>query len=153
MAWRDNRGVADPSIVSICVSREMSVEAERVFDAWLHPEHAGNWLFATDDGTITRCETEPHVGGTFLIADRRAGEEVVHTGEYTALDRPRHLAFTLLVPKYSSDWSRVTVEILPMSAICQLTLTHSGIAPDMAGEVERGWEKLLERLDAALSGG
>jgi uncharacterized protein YndB with AHSA1/START domain len=128
------------------VSYRFDASAERVYDAFLDPSKAGKFMFTTPTGQIVRCEIEPRVGGAFTIVDRRNGEDVEHTGEYLKLERPRLIVFSLRVAKYSSDSSRVTIDITPLRSGCELTLTQE-IKPEyarMKGRVEEGWTDIFE---------
>jgi uncharacterized protein YndB with AHSA1/START domain len=109
----------------------------------------GRWLFATPTGTVVRAEIDARVGGRFHIVDRRDGEDVLHTGEYLELERPRRLVFTFGVPKYSPEYDRVTVEIKPAGSGCELTLTHD-VTPQWADGARGGWVGILEALATAL---
>jgi len=135
---------------SVRVTRRFTASAERVFGAWLDPQKAGKWLFATPSGQMVRVEIEARVGGSFCFTDRREGEDIEHIGEYLEIDRPRRLVFTFTVPKYSQESTRVTVDIIPQGAGCELTLTHDGVLPDYAGRTEVGWAGILDRLAATL---
>ena len=89
------------------------------------------------------------MGGRFTFTDRRDGEDVIHTGEYLEIDRPRRLAFDFAVPKYSSLVTRVTIEIVPLdSGGCELTLTHEGVLPEFAERSVEGWSMILAGLAA-----
>src|SRR4051794_12447991 len=103
--------MTDSSKPIVRVTRRLPFPAERVFDAWLDPKLAAQWLFATPTGQMVTAEVDPRVGGHFTFTERRAGEDVLHTGEYLEIDRPRRLVFTFGVPKYSANFDRVTVEI------------------------------------------
>lgn len=140
------------SNVAVRVTHRFSASPERVFDAWLDAENAGKWLFATPTGEMVRVEIDPRVGGSFVIVDRRDGEDVEHVGKYLEIDRPRRLVFTFSVPKYAQDVDRVTIDIVPLETGCELTLTHE-LSPNWAehrGEVEQGWTGILDGLDALL---
>src|SRR5687767_1082320 len=113
---------ADSSLVR--VSYRFDASAERVYDAFLDPARASQFLFTTPTGQIVRCEIDARPEGGFTIVDRRHGEDVVHVGTFVALDKPRLIAFDLRVEKYSSEHSRVTIEITPLATGCELTLTH-----------------------------
>lgn len=143
---------AEPN-VTVRVSRRFSASAERVFDAWLDPDRAGRWLFATPAGQMVRAEIDACVGGQFAFVDRRDGEDVEHVGEYLEIDRPRRLVFTFAVPKYSTVSTRVTVEIQPMGTGCELTLTHENVLPDYGTRTEAGWTMILNRLAQTLDEG
>ena len=122
------------NIVSARVSRRFQAPAEEVFDAWLDPELAREW-FAPGLGEMTRLEIDARVGGTFWLVQNRDGKLAEHTGEYLEIDRPRRLVFTWRTPPLT-DTSRVIIEIRPLEAGCELTLTH-----EMGSE----WEPFVER--------
>jgi uncharacterized protein YndB with AHSA1/START domain len=129
------------------VTHHVSASAERVYDAFLDPEKASRFLFATGTGQIVRCEINARVGGTFTIVDRRHGENVAHTGTYLELARPSRIVFTLTVPKFSSESNTVTIEITPLARGCELTLTQTmaaTAADDVRKRVEQGWRAIVE---------
>jgi uncharacterized protein YndB with AHSA1/START domain len=137
-------GSADKLLVR--VTHRFDASAERVYDAFLDPERASTFMFATPTGQIVGCEIDPRVGGTFTIVDRRGGEDVVHTGKYLALERPRLIVFTFTVPKYSTESSTVTIEIAPLPRGCDVTLTHemkAEYAP-YRDRTEDGWRAILD---------
>ena len=138
---------------TVRVTRRFDASAERVFDAWLDPKTAGRWLFATATGQMVRVEIDARVGGRFIFVDRRDGEDVEHRGEYVELDRPRRLVFTFGVPKYSSETTRVCIDIVPRETGCELTLTHEGVLAEYAGRTKGGWTEILGRLAAGLAQG
>jgi uncharacterized protein YndB with AHSA1/START domain len=123
---------------------------ERVFDAWLDPEKARKFLFATPTGEMVRAEIDARVGGKFTFVDRRNGEDVEHVGEYLEIDRPRRLVFSFAVPRFSAERTRVTVEIAASDSGCELTLTHEGVLPDYATRTEGGWRMILDGLAVTL---
>jgi uncharacterized protein YndB with AHSA1/START domain len=134
--------------VTVRVSHRFTASPERVFDAWLDPAKARQFLFTTPTGQMVQAETDPRVGGRFTFTDRRDGEDIVHTGEYLEIDRPRRLVFTLSVPKYSSDVGRVTIEIEPLDSGCELTLTNDGVPPGFEEPAVAGWSAILAGLAA-----
>ena len=141
---------AQPNAV-VRVTHRFKASAERVFDAWLDPERARKFLFATPTGTMVRAEIDPKPGGSFCFVDRRDGEDVEHVGKYETIERPRRLVFTFAVPKFSAESTRVTIDIVPSGTGCELTLTHEGVLPDYVTRTESGWTKILAELEATLS--
>ena len=138
--------------VRVRVSRRFEFPAERVFDAWLDPKTAGQWMFATPTGKMVRVEIDARVGGKFCFVDRRDGEDVAHVGEYLELERPRRIVFTLSVPKYSQELDRVTVEITARGTGCELALTHElAFAPVPVTNIEAGWRAILDDFAATIS--
>src|SRR5262245_1818130 len=134
------------------VTRQFSSSPQRVFDAWLDSKTTGKWLFATASGQIVCVEIDARVGGWFYIVERREGENVEHIGEYLEIVRPRRLAFTLSVEKYSLGFERVTVVFGPHGTGCELSLTHE-TKPELARQMSHGWIRMLEGLAAVLGEG
>ncbi len=132
------------------VTRRFGASPERVFDAWLDPDSARRWMFATPTGLVVRAEIDPRVGGGFRFVDRRDGEDVEHLGTYLQLDRPRRIVFAFSVPAYSADADRVTVDIVPLATGSEVTLSHE-LRPAAAGYARRtedGWRRMLDGLAA-----
>lgn len=138
--------------IIIRVRRRFDASAERVFDAWLDPERARKFLFSTSTGVMVRAEIDARVGGSFNFTDRRDGEDVEHIGQYLEIDRPKRLIFTFHTERNSTDLSRVTIEIAPVGAGCDLTLTHEMDAKwaEYKDRTEAGWTMILEGLGAVL---
>lgn len=139
----------DPGM-QIRVTHSFAASAERVFDAWLDPERAGRWLFATPTGEMVRGEIDGRVGGAFDFVDRREGEDVEHVGEYVEIDRARRLVFTFGVPKYSPVRTRVTIDIEARGTGCDLTLTNEGVPAEWKEQSRDGWTGILASLDELL---
>jgi uncharacterized protein YndB with AHSA1/START domain len=130
------------------VSHKFSLPPERVLDGWLNPEIARKWLFATPTGQIVRVDIDARVGGSFVIVDRRDGEDVEHCGKYIEIDRPRLLVFALVVPMISTEESKVTIEIATTGNGCELSLVHEGVFPEYVEPCQSGWGALLKALEA-----
>jgi hypothetical protein len=78
--------------------------------------------------------------------------DVAHVGEFLELDRPRRIVFSLRVDKYSSDASRVAIEITPLRRGCDLTLTQEVKPADanLKQRVREGWTDILDRAAELL---
>ena len=143
---------ADPVLVR--VTRRFGASAERVFDAFLDPDRARRFMFATPTGQVVRAEVDARVGGRYTFTDRRDGEDVEHVGEYLVIDRPRRLVFSFSVAKHTADADRVSIDIVPLETGCELTLTHE-MKPEWAeyaGRTEQGWADILAGLAAVVEG-
>ena len=136
--------------VKVRVTRHFSASPERVFDAWLDPEKAARFLYATPEGEMVRVEIDARVGGRYSIVDRRDGQDVEHTGEYLEIDRPRRLVFTLQVPFYSEEIDRIAIEIEPADGGSELTLIHE-TTPAWADSAGDGWKMILDGLGKVFS--
>jgi len=139
-----------PQKATVQVTRKFSVSAERVFGAWLDPKTVGKWLFATPTGKMSKVKIDARIGGSYLIVECREGADVEHIGEYLEIERPRRLVFTLKVPKYSQEITKVTVEIRALESSCELTLTHEGVLADYIASTTSGWNMILDQLSTTL---
>lgn len=139
---------AKPTVVQ--VRRRFDASAERVLDAWLDAPRAAKFLFATPTGIMMRAEIDARVGGRFCFVDRRDGVDVEHVGTYLEIDRPRRLVFEFGVPQFSSDVTRVSIDVVAIGAGCELTLRHDGVLPDFVERTRQGWTGILEALAGAL---
>jgi uncharacterized protein YndB with AHSA1/START domain len=133
------------------VTRRFSASSERVFDAWLDAAFMRRWLFATPGGVMVRAEADPRVGGRFVFVETRDGVDVEHIGEYLEIDRPRRLAFSFAVPAFSAETTRVTLEITPVNAGCELVLVHQGVLLDYEARTTEGWTGILAGLARNLA--
>ena len=122
----------------------------RVFDAWLDPEVASHWLFATASRPMARAEIDARVEGSFRFMDRREGEIIEYTGEYIEIIPHRRLVFTLSMEKHLQVMTRVTVEIFPLNKGCELTLTHEKVPQEHASRIEGRWIGILYGLGVTL---
>lgn len=138
-------------MVEFTVTHRYAHPPERVFDAWLDPAIARKFLFATPTGEMVRAEVDARVGGQFAFVDRRPDMgDVLHTGEYKVVDRPRRLVFTFGVPKFNPDFTEVEVEITPTEGGCEVRLTQRDTPEEWAERSAEGWATILATLEAAL---
>ena len=139
------------AMARVRVERSFDAPCERVFDAWLDAGNVGKWLFATPDGEMVLVELDPRVGGHYAIVERRDGEDVLHTGIYEEVERPRRLVFTLQVPKYSSDSSRIAIDLEPNEGGgCVLVLDAGEARQEDVAKFEQGWSTILDGLAGEL---
>lgn len=150
LALERKAAVEGERMEQIQVSRRFQAACERVFDAWVDPGTAGDWLFATPTGEMVRVEIDARPGGSYTIVERRDGEDVLHTGLYEEVERPRRLVFTLQVPKYSSASSRVEVDFGGDGEGCLLTLDAGEATTEDAEKYRRGWGTILDGLTRHL---
>ena len=135
---------------AIRVTHRYDASPARVFDAWLDPECAASWLFATASRPMTHVDIDARVDGSFCFVERREGEVTEHTGEYIEMVPHRRLAFTLTMEKHPDVITRVTVVIAPLKTGCELTLTHENVPMDHADYMEGRWTGILYGLGVTL---
>ncbi len=125
---------------------------ERVFDAFVDPGRAGDWLFRTSAGSLARCDYDPRPGGHFLIVEDREGGPAHHWGEFIVLDRPHRIVFDFWVDEADDERTRVTVDIRTSGDGCDVVLSHD-LAPEWSDYADRsaaGWSMILDSLKGVL---
>jgi uncharacterized protein YndB with AHSA1/START domain len=133
--------MADPIILTI--RRDFAASPERVFDAWLDPAQARRFLFATPDGEMRTVEIDAR------IVERREQGDAVHRLKFEVIDRPARLVFLFAAdPAEDGEWTRVSIDIVPIPSGCALTLTHE-MDPQWAAyedQTRGGWTMILDSL-------
>lgn len=137
--------------VVVRVSRDLPFSCEACFDAWLDEARARRFFFASPSGELQRIELEARTGGTFTVVDRRGDEDVLHTGEYLVVERPRALSFSFKVPAYSDEASTVSLAFEALGpASCRITLDAGAVPAEIHERAVQGWTRVLERAEASL---
>lgn len=136
----------DQSSDYVTVVHHYKIKPEVVFDAFLDVKTASKFMFATPTGEMVKTEIDAQVGGQYVFIDRRAGEDILHTGEYLEIKRPHRLAFTFSVPQYSSISTTVEIDIFDVNDGSELTLKHFGVLPEYREKTREGWATILRSL-------
>lgn len=139
----------DPKAV-VLVTRRFRSSPESVFDSWLDPAKIAVWMLGPAPGEAVRNDVDPRIGGKFCFVVRRQGEQIEHVGEYLEFERPRRLVFTWGVPAYSKDKTVVSLDLLPLDAGTELTLTHQGVLPEYEERTAKGWTTILAAIASTL---
>ena len=148
-----NNGRSHPAVAApatIRVDARYGAVPRRVFNAWLDPDIAGKWLFATATRPIASVEIDARVAGPFRFVERREGSRVEHTGEYIEIVPHRRLVFSLALDDRPRVLTRVSVEIEPRGVGCQLSLTHENVPSDQVDATEARWTGILYGLGVTL---
>jgi uncharacterized protein YndB with AHSA1/START domain len=145
-----------PVPVEARATRRFYASPERVFDIWLDQETWRDMLSAARENTtlgpLVHLESDAHIGGSYSQVEMREGEELVTTGEYLELDRPRRIVFTWARPQSAPEVDRVIVEIEQARSGCELTVTHE-VHPkygQYAGRTAALWAFFLDRIAGVL---
>ena len=135
---------------TIRVKERYDALAGCIFDAWLDPDIAGRWLFATASQPMAHVEIDGRVGGSFCFVERQGGATNEYTGRYIEIVPNRRLVFTLSMAPHPDVITRVAVAIAPLAKGCALKLTHENIPRAHAGYVEGRWTGILYGLGVTL---
>jgi uncharacterized protein YndB with AHSA1/START domain len=140
----------DKRTAAVRVSRRFRAPPERVFEAWLDPEIAGKWLFATASRPMAKVAIDARVAGSFRLVDRGYGKPVAYSGEYVEIVPPRRLAFTLAAEHHPRVVTKVQVEIVPLKSGSELTVTNENVPPPYVSRTEARWTGILYGLGETL---
>ena len=135
---------------AIRVDARYRATPERVFFAWLDPDVARRWLFATATRPIAQAEIDARAGGAFRFVDRRDAHRGEHRGEYIEIVAHRRLVFSLALVDRPAVPTRVSIEIEGSRAGCQLSLTHESVPSDLVRVTEARWTGILYGLGVTL---
>lgn len=141
----------------LVVRREIEASAEELFDAWLDQESLGTWMRPGDAASTPRASTvqvDARVGGAFRINMHTATKDVLHTGVYQEIDRPRRLVFTWISVNTGDRPTLVTVEFRPGATArhTEIVLSHEQLPTPAAVEGHtKGWTAIIENLAARMA--
>jgi uncharacterized protein YndB with AHSA1/START domain/predicted enzyme related to lactoylglutathione lyase len=134
---------------SATVSRHFDVSPERLFDAFVNPEIASQWLMTSKSSTAEH-NLDPRPGGEYSIV-RHSGDKIyTAVGEYLEVEPPRRLVYTFCMPQFAVDVGVITVEIEPDGAGSRLSLIQSGNRPGYEDSTKSGWGKMFDLLEEVL---
>ncbi len=135
---------------TIRVRKRYDAPPQCIFGAWLDPEVAGRWLFATASQPMTQVDIDARVGGSFRFVDPQDGETVEFRGQYVEIVPDRRLVFTLSIATLPRAITRVTVAIAALKKGCALDLIHENVPRDYASYLEGRWTGILYGLGVTI---
>jgi len=148
-----DRTSANPSNVSLVVSKMIRARVETVFDAWTQPVHLMKW-WGPSGVTCTAAEVDLRVGGRYRLANQFPDGNIVWiAGEFELIERPHRLVYSwrLEMPG-PMTFEKVTVRFEAMGESTQVTVEHKRIADEPTRNVhEQGWHGCLDGLAEYLS--
>lgn len=99
--------------VKFQLRRSFSAGLETVFDAWLIPFKAGDWMFGPKDSSqeVITLENQPLPGGTFQFEVARNGHRMSLGGEYLEIRRPEKLVCKIGNNTDSAQLITLTMEL------------------------------------------
>ena len=140
------------AVATVRIGCRYAAAPPRVFDAWLDPQAAAGWLFATATHPLAAVAIDARPGGAFAFVDRDRGRVRTHAGRYLQIERPRVLSFTLVTNALPQIVGRVTVHFTAHAGGCALALAHTGVPPAVADHVEGRWSGILYGLGLFVDG-
>ena len=146
------------------VQRTLPFPRERVYRAWLDPDTMVRWL-VDPRFTDGRAEVDERVGGDYRIFQVDPEGDMTGGSENRIVELVPNerivISWRFAGPNRQEDLSpetRLTVTFAePRPGETELTVVHEQLdelaaaMPDVAGEVENGWNNTLDRLAPVLS--
>jgi uncharacterized protein YndB with AHSA1/START domain len=85
-----------PSDREILITRVFNAPRQLVFEAWTQPEHVRRWFGGCGNMTVTVCEIDLRVGGSwrYVLHDASNGSDFALSGEYQEIVPPERLVAT-----------------------------------------------------------
>jgi len=146
-----------PSDQEILITRLFNAPRQLIFDAWTQPEHVRRWFGGCTSMTMTVCEIDLHVGGTwrYVLYDSSNGVEHGFSGEYREIALPERLVSTeRYEPVPGSDHlNTLTLNDQDGKTILQIRIQHQS-REQRDGHLQSGMEvglrESLNRLEAVV---
>jgi uncharacterized protein YndB with AHSA1/START domain len=150
---------------SVHVERTLRAPPGRVFRAFLEPELIQQWM--TPEGlTLDQVTVEPKVGGRIVVTHSRDGVSTGRfEGEFLKIVPNRELvyrwAFVGTEPEKGEYFDTlVTVTLRPLpGGMTKVTVVHEKLdelraqVPQVYGQVEREWNRSLEKIEKLFEAG
>ena len=112
----------------LTITRTFAAPRERVFDAWTKPEHFSVWFGTAEvDVPLDTLSMDVRVGGSLkAIMHLPDGNTIDWAGEFTEVDPPSRLAFTITDNPSNPARETVTVDLVEVDGGTQMTMTQGG---------------------------
>lgn len=146
--------VGDADIV---ITRSFNAKASIVFDALHKPENVKRWWSPKSRGTMTLCEIDLKVGGTWRFQMKTVrGDVVGFHGTYLEIDAPRRIVNTEIFDPFPDAPSTVTVTLVEKDG--KITMSQRVAYPSkevrdmvLATGMEDGMRESLRQLSDVVA--
>lgn len=137
--------------LELTVRKTIPASKKAVFQAWLDPKALAQFMRPAEGITAPKVETDPRVGGKFLIVMRAGEQDIEHRGEYKEIAEYDKLVFTW-ESNHSEPGSTVTLTFEERGpSETEVTLHHQGFpGEESRNNHEGGWGKILDTLGTHL---
>jgi uncharacterized protein YndB with AHSA1/START domain len=136
----------------LTLTRNIHAPRQAIYDAWLDAKALAQFMLPGEGMSVPKAESDPRVGGKFLVVMKAGDQELPHSGEYKTLVAPEKIAFTWVSP-FSQEPSLVTIGLRAITENeTELTLTHTGLPNEESRDNHHGgWSNIVEVLGRFLS--
>jgi len=146
-----------PSDLEILTLRDFEAPIELVFDVLTNPEHVRHW-FAPFEDTMTVCEIDLRVGGTYhMVFVTDDGRECSFRVTYLEIERPTRIVDTWLFEGWPDAEAVETVDLHETDGVTKVTMNLA--FGDQAGRdhmyttdgQEDSWDKMEDYLRSLVN--
>lgn len=138
--------------ISLTLVRTIKVPPEKVFKAWLDPAQLKRWFMPVEGCVMKAAHCDARVGGSYSLEIIDPDGDLHNMyGTYRELIENRKIVFTWSGKNRFEDETLVTIELRPVKAGTELTLTHARF-PDqlLCDRHDTGWNGCLNTLVRVL---
>lgn len=141
----------------IIVTRQFAASPERVYALWTDPELFSVW-FGTEAVRVPldTLSMDVRVGGSWnAVMHLPDGKTIQWTGEYTEVEPPVRLAFTMTDDPANPAGEPVTVDVTAVDGGAEMTLVQTGshFTADQHAQTVIGYNAFFDAMEAVLARG
>ena len=126
---------------SLVLKRRLKAPAEKVYQAWTHPEQMTRWWGVTDSPKPPSPRPTCAWAAASACSSGAKDEHHSVSGTYREVVPNRKLAFSWAWQSTPERESKVTIELNPVADGTMLTLTHEQFFSEKARDDHRvGWD-------------
>lgn len=137
------------------VTRTFAASPELVWSAWTTPKHFSIWFGAeAEEVPLSTLTLDVRVGGALsAVIQHPDGRTIDWLGEYTQVDPPSRLAFTLTDDPSSPPGEPITVDLMPMADDTELTLTQTvgKLTAEQVARAKAGYHRFFDDMDKVIA--
>jgi uncharacterized protein YndB with AHSA1/START domain len=139
----------------LTITRTFAAPRELVYAAWTRPEHFSVW-FGTEavDVPLDTLSMDVRVGGRWqAVMHLPDGNTIDWAGEYTEVDPPQRLAFTMTDNPSSPAREPVTVVLAEVDGGTEMTLTQTGgnLTEEQYAQTVIGYNGFFDAMEKLLA--
>lgn len=139
----------------LTITRTFAAPRELVYAAWTLPEHFSVW-FGTEavEVPLETLSMDVRVGGTWNAVMHLPDGSTIHwNGEYTEVDPPERLAFTMSDDPSSDAREPVTVVLAEVAGGTEMTLTQTGgnLTEEQYAQTVIGYNGFFDAMEKLLA--
>jgi uncharacterized protein YndB with AHSA1/START domain len=135
------------NFMALSITLIFKATAGQLFAAWTKPEFVEQWLFKDADSESVTADIDLTVGGRFSIVEHTKDGPVHHFGNYSAIDKPHSLSFSLEAPTRFGGVSEVQIQFNQMPEECEMVFRQTGVDAENSEAI---WRKMFLNLTWTL---